>query len=108
MLIKNKHLDERKIEIYEEDLVNNTEVLVLIAYCVQRDGGVWELPAPQIFNPSLYEKYRDKYDEQITAFRNDCSGSSDVSLIENRFANIEEQMEMMQDAFDELLFMGVM
>jgi histidyl-tRNA synthetase len=28
--------------------------------------------------------------------------------IENRFTNIEEQMEIMQDAFDELLFMGVM
>ena len=109
MIIKNKFLDERKLEIYEEDLVNDTEILVLVVYCVRRDGSdIWEMPSPQIFNSSLYEKYRDKYDEQITAFRNDCSGSSDVSLIENRFSNLEEQMEIMQDAFDELLFMGVM
>ena len=109
MLIKNKYLDERKMEIYEEDLVNNTEVLVLVVYCVRRDdSSVWELPAPQIFNSSLYEKYRDKYDEQVAAFRNDCAGSSNASLIENRFSNLEEQMEIMQDAFDELLFMGVM
>jgi hypothetical protein len=108
MIIKNGHLDERKLEIYEEDLVNDSEVLVLVVYCVQRNGGVWEMPSPQIINSSLYAKYKDKYDEQVTAFRNDCVGVSDVSLIENRFTNIEEQMEIMQDAFDELLFMGVM
>ena len=109
MIIKNKFLDERKLEIYEEDLVNDTEILVLVVYCVRRDNSnVWEMPSPQIFNSSLYAKYKDKYDEQVTAFRNDCVGVSDASLIENRFTNIEEQMEIMQDAFDELLFMGVM
>ena len=108
MKIKNSFLDERKLEIYEEDLVNDTEILVLVVYCVRRDDNVWEMPSPQIFNSSLYAKYKDKYDEQVTAFRNDCAGVSDVSLIENRFTNIEEQMEIMQDAFDELLFMGVM
>ena len=108
MKIKNSFLDERKLEIYEEDLVNDTEILVLVVYCVRRDDNVWEMPSPQICNSSLYAKYKDKYDEQVTAFRNDCSGVSDASLIENRFTNIEEQMEIMQDAFDELLFMGVM
>ena len=108
MIIKNKFLDERKLEIYEEDLVNDTEILVLVVYCVRRDDNVWEMPSPQIFNSSLYAKYKDKYDEQVTAFRNDCSGASDASLIENRFSSIEEQMEIMQDAFDELLFMEVM
>lgn len=108
MKIKNSFLDERKLEIYEEDLVNDTEILVLVVYCVRRDDNVWEMPSPQICNSSLYAKYKDKYDEQVTAFRNDCAGVSDASLIENRFTNIEEQMEIMQDAFDELLFMGVM
>ena len=108
MKIKNSFLDERKLEIYEEDLVNDTEILVLVAYCVRRDDNVWEMPSPQIFNSSLYAKYKDKYDEQVTAFRNDCAGVSDASLIENSFSNIEEQMEIMQDAFDELLFMEVM
>lgn len=106
MILKNKFLDERKLEIYEEDLINNTEVLVLIVYCVKRDGGMWEMPSPQIFNENLYNKYKDKYDEQVTAFRNDCSGTSDVSLIENRFENIESQMEIMKTAFDELLLGG--
>ena len=108
MKIKNGFLDEWKLEIYEEDLVNDTEILVLVVYCVRRDDNVWEMPSPQIFNSSLYAKYKDKYDEQVTAFRNDCAGISDASLIENRFTNIEEQMEMMQDAFDELLFMEVL
>jgi hypothetical protein len=109
MIIKNKFLDERKLEIYEEDLVNDTEILVLVVYCVRRDdSAIWEMPSPQIFNSSLYAKYKDKYDEQVTAFRNDCAGISDASLIENRFTNLEEQMEIMQDAFDELLFMEVL
>ena len=103
MLLKNRFLDERKLEIYEEDFINNTEVLVLVVYCVKRDGGMWEMPSPQIFNETLYNKYRDKYDEQIIAFRNDCAGTSDASLIESRFTDIEMQMEIMQQAFDGLL-----
>ena len=108
MIIKNKFLDERKLEIYEEDLVNDTEILVLVVYCVRRDdSAIWEMPSPQIFNSSLYEKYKDKYDEQVTAFRNDCVGVSDVSLIENRFLVLEEEMEIMQTAFDEFLLSGL-
>lgn len=103
MLLKNRFLDERKLEIYEEDFINNTEVLVLVVYCVKRDGGMWEMPSPQIFNETLYNKYKDKYDEQIIAFRNDCAGTSDASLIESRFTDIEMQMEIMQQAFDGLL-----
>ena len=37
MILKNKFLDERKLEIYEEDLINDSEVLVLVVYCVKRD-----------------------------------------------------------------------
>jgi hypothetical protein len=108
MIIKNKFLDERKLEIYEEDLVNDTEILVLVVYCVRRDdSAIWEMPSPQIFNSSLYAKYKDKYDEQVTAFRNDCSGVSDASLIENRFLVLEEEMEIMQTAFDEFLLSGL-
>ena len=107
MLLRNRFLDERKLEIYEEDFVNNSEVLVLIVYCVKRDEGMWEMPSPQIFNENLYNKYKDKYDEQVIAFRNDCAGTSDISLIENRFTDIEMQMEIMQMAFDELLLGGV-
>ena len=108
MIIKNKFLDERKLEIYEEDLVNDTEILVLVVYCVRRDdSAIWEMPSPQIFNSSLYEKYKDKYDEQVTAFRNDCVGVSDASLIENRFLVLEEEMEIMQTAFDEFLLSGL-
>jgi hypothetical protein len=65
------------------------------------------MPSPQIFNSSLYAKYKDKYDEQVTAFRNDCVGVSDASLIENRFSVLEEEMEIMQTAFDEFLLSGL-
>ena len=106
MLLKKGFLDERKLEIYEEDFINNSEVLVLIVYCVKRDGGMWEMPSPQIFNENLYNKYKDKYDEQVIAFRNDCAGTSDASLVESRFENIESQMEIMKTAFDEFLLGG--
>ena len=106
MLLKKGFLDERKLEIYEEDFINNSEVLVLIVYCVKRDGGMWEMPSSQIFNENLYNKYKDKYDEQVIAFRNDCAGTSDASLVESRFENIESQIEIMKTAFDELLLGG--
>ena len=62
MKIKNGFLDERKLEIYEEDLVNDTEILVLVVYCVRRDdSAIWEMPSPQIFNSSLYEKYKKSF-----------------------------------------------
>ena len=61
---------------------------------------------PQIFNENLQNKYKDKFDDQVMAFRNDCAGVTDVSLIENRFENIESQMEIMKTAFDELLLGG--
>lgn len=104
MLLRNRFLDERKLEIYEEDFINNSEILVLIVYCVKRDEGMWEMPSPQIFNENLYKKYKDKYDEQIIAFRNDCAGTSKASLIENRFTDLESQIEIMQNVLDELLF----
>ena len=106
MLLKKGFLDERKLEIYEEDFINNSEVLVLIVYCVKRDGGMWEMPSPQIFNENLYNKYKDKYDEQVIAFRNDCAGVTDVSLIKNRFEYLESQMELLKTAFDEVLLGG--
>ena len=104
MITKKSFLDERKLEIYEQDLVNDTDILILIVYCVQRDKGVWEFPAPQIINTTLYEKYKTQYDEQIAGFRNDCGGTSDASIVNSELLDIKEQLDAMQEVLDALLF----
>ena len=41
MITRIRSLDERCLEIYETDIVNGGEVLILMAYCVRRTNGVW-------------------------------------------------------------------
>lgn len=72
MITSLKSLDERCLEIYEEDLINDTTILVARTYCIKRNNEVWQFPSPQICNEKIYEKNREKYDAQILAFRNDC------------------------------------
>ena len=79
MLTEFNSLDERCLTIYEYDMVNGGKALILKVYCTKRNNGVWELPAPQIFNKTVYEANKASYDEAIQAFRNDCLGSVDES-----------------------------
>ena len=79
MITEYNSLDERCLSIYEHDMVNGSKVLILKVYCTKRDNGVWELPAPQIFNKTVYEVNKASYDEAVQAFRNDCLGSVDES-----------------------------
>lgn len=72
MITSLKTLDERCLEIFEEDLINDTTILVVRAYCIKRNNEVWQFPSPQICNDKIYEKNKEKYDQQILAFRNDC------------------------------------
>ena len=79
MLTECESLDERSLSIYEYDMINGGKVMILKVYCTKRNNGVWELPAPQIFNKTVYEANKASYDEAIQAFRNDCLGSVDES-----------------------------
>lgn len=75
MITQYGSLDERRFSIYEYDMVNNEQVIIATVYCIKRDNGMWELPAPQIFNEVIYNNNKAQYEAAIQAFRNDCLGS---------------------------------
>ena len=104
MLTEFNSLDERSLSIYEYDMVNGGKALILKVYCVKRDNGVWELPAPQIFNSSVYQANRASYDDAVQAFRNDCVGSVDesTSVILNEIESLKQDNEMIMLAIADL------
>ena len=104
MLTEFNSLDERCLSIYEYDMVNGGKALILKVYCVKRDNGVWELPAPQIFNSSVYQANRASYDDAVQAFRNDCTGSVDesTSVILNEIESLKQDNEMIMLAIADL------
>lgn len=75
MITQYGSLDERRFSIFEYDMINNEQVIIATVYCVRRDNGMWELPAPQIFNEVIYNNNKAQYEAAIQAFRNDCVGS---------------------------------
>ena len=104
MLTEFNSLDERCLSIYEYDMVNGGKALILKVYCVKRDNGVWELPAPQIFNSSVYQANRASYDDAVQAFRNDCVGSVDesTSAILNEIESLKQDNEIIMLAIADL------
>lgn len=104
MVTEYNSLDERSLSIYEYDMVNGGKALILKVYCVKRDNGVWELPAPQIFNSSVYQSNRTTYDNAVQAFRNDCVGSVDesTSVILNEIESLKQDNEMIMLAIADL------
>ena len=104
MLTEFNSLDERCLTIYEYDMVNGGKALILKVYCTKRDNGVWELPAPQIFNSTVYQANRASYDEAVQAFRNDCVGSVDesTSVILNEIDGLKKDNEMIMLAIADL------
>lgn len=106
MITKNKSLDERCLEIYEDDVMNNCEILIVSVYCTRVNNGMWQFPAPQIWNETIYNKYREKYDAQIVAFRNDCESITveKGSILMDQLADLQEELNTTQAAINELLF----
>lgn len=104
MLTEFNSLDERCLSIYEYDMVNGGKALILKVYCIKRDNGVWELPAPQIFNSNVYQANKTSYDEAIQAFRNDCVGSVDenTSVILNEIESLKQDNEIIMLAIADL------
>ena len=104
MLTEFNSLDERCLSIYEYDMVNGGKALILKVYCTKRDNGVWELPAPQIFNNTVYQANKTSYDEAIQAFRNDCVGSVDecTSVILNEIESLKQDNEIIMLAIADL------
>ena len=104
MLTEFNSLDERCLSIYEYDMVNGGKALILKVYCTKRDNGVWELPAPQIFNNTVYQNDKVNYDNAVQAFRNDCVGSVDesTSVILNEIESLKQDNEMIMLAIADL------
>lgn len=106
MILKNKALDERCLEIYEEDIMSGNEILILTVYCTKIDDGLWQFPQPQIWNEVIYNKYKEKYDEQILAFRNDCENLTieKGSILSNEIESLKQELSLTQNALNSLLF----
>ena len=104
MLTEFNSLDERCLSIYEYDMVNGGKALILKVYCTKRDNGVWELPAPQIFNNTVYQNNKVSYDQAVQAFRNDCVGSVDesTSVMLNEIESLKKDNEMIMLAIADL------
>ena len=85
-------------------MVNGGKALILKVYCTKRDNGVWELPAPQIFNDTVYQANRTTYDNAVQAFRNDCVGSVDesTSVMLNEIESLKKDNEMIMLAIADL------
>ena len=104
MLTEYDSLDERSLSIYEYDMINGGKVLILKVYCTKRNNGVWELPAPQIFNSTVYQANKVSYDDAVQAFRNDCLGSVDESssVILTEIDSLKKDNEMIMLAIADL------
>ena len=104
MITQYGSLDERRFSIYEYDIVNNEQVLIATVYCIRRDNGMWELPAPQIFNEVIYNNNKAQYEAAIQAFRNDCLGSIDEtsSALFTEIESLKKDNELIMNAIADL------
>ena len=104
MITQYGSLDERRFSIYEYDMVNNEQILIATVYCIRKDNGMWELPAPQIFNEVIYNNNRAQYEAAIQAFRNDCVGSIDESssALFTEIESLKKDNELIMNAIADL------
>ena len=72
MIIKEEQRLERVLNIYEVDLINGGDVLVLTAYAVKENDDMWNYPSPQIFNEDVYRRNKTEYDSKVREFRLAC------------------------------------
>ena len=104
MITQYGSLDERRFSIYEYDMVNNEQVLIATVYCIRRNNGMWDLPAPQIFNKVIYNNNKAQYEEAIQAFRNDCLGSINEtsSALFTEIESLKKDNELIMNAISDL------
>ena len=72
MIIKEEQRLEKVLNIYEVDIINGGDVLVLTAYAVKENDDMWNYPSPQIFNEDVYRRNKTEYDSKVREFRNKC------------------------------------
>ena len=72
MIIKEEQRLEKVLNIYEVDIINGGDVLVLTAYAVKENDDMWNYPSPQIFNEDIYRRNKAEYDKKVKEFRLNC------------------------------------
>lgn len=72
MIIKEGQRLEKVLNIYEVDIINGGDVLVLTAYAVKENDDMWNYPSPQIFNEDVYRRNKAEYDSKVRDFRLAC------------------------------------
>lgn len=72
MIVKEEQRLEKVLNIYEVDIINGGDVLVLTAYAVKENDDMWNYPSPQIFNEDVYRRNKAEYDAKVREFRGKC------------------------------------
>ena len=72
MIVREGQRLEKVLNIYEVDVINGGDVLVLTAYAVKENDDMWNYPSPQIFNEDVYRRNKTEYDSKVREFRNKC------------------------------------
>ena len=72
MIVREKQRLEKVLNIYEVDVINGGDVLVLTAYAVKENDDMWNYPSPQIFNEDVYRRNKTEYDSKVREFRLAC------------------------------------
>lgn len=72
MIVKEEQRLEKVLNIYEVDVINGGDVLVLTAYAVKENDDMWNYPSPQIFNEDVYRRNKTEYDSKVREFRLAC------------------------------------
>ena len=95
---------EKQLTISETDMINGGDVIILIAYAIKDDNGVFTFPDTQIYNKEVYERNKEIYNAQILAFRNDCENMTEDkgSILADEISSLKEDNEMIMMAISEL------
>ena len=72
MIVREEQRLEKVLNIYEVDIINGGDVLVLTAYAVKENDNMWNYPSPQIFNEDVYRRNKAEYDAKVREFRGKC------------------------------------
>ena len=85
-------------------MINGGEVIILIAYAIKNNDGVFTFPDTQIYNQEVYERNKEIYNAQILAFRNDCENMTEDkgSVLADEILSLKEDNKLIMLAIDEL------
>ena len=85
-------------------MVNGGDVIILIAYAIKNNDGVFTFPDTQIYNQEVYERNKEIYNAQILAFRNDCENMTEDkgSILADEISSLKRDNEIIMLAIDEL------